>query len=83
MVFQMILDMIAASTGVLGCKPRFLGKFLYVWFLKVSFCLDLVSDFIMNGLDSSKDKKLISEPEAVPMMLKITEDKLTGPNYSE
>ena len=32
-------------------------------------------------MSDSVDKKLVSAPEVVPMMSKITEDKLTGPNY--
>ena len=36
----------------------------------------------MSCLDSSEDKKLLSTPEVVPMMSKITEEKLIGPNYS-
>ena len=32
-------------------------------------------------MSSSTDKKLVSVPEVVLMMSKITEDKLTGPNY--
>ena len=32
-------------------------------------------------MSSSKDKKHVSTPEVVPMMSKITEDKLTNPNY--
>ena len=31
--------------------------------------------------NKSADKKLVSAPEVVLMMSKITEDKLTGPNY--
>ena len=34
-------------------------------------------------MNSSKDKKLFSTPEVVAMMSKITEYKLTGPNYSD
>ena len=34
----------------------------------------------MSSSDSSEDKKPVSTPEVVPMMTKITEDKLTGPN---
>ena len=37
----------------------------------------------MSGLDSLEDKKPISAPEVVPMMSKITENNLTGPNYSD
>ena len=37
----------------------------------------------MGSLDSSKDKKHVLAPEVVPMMSKITEDKLIGPNYSD
>ena len=44
----------------------------------------LVFDFIMSSrLDSSEAKKPVSAPKVVPMMSKITEDKLTGPNYSD
>ena len=32
-------------------------------------------------MTDSADKKSVSAPEVVPMMSKITEDKLTGPNY--
>ena len=32
-------------------------------------------------MSSSKDKNHVSTPEVVPMMSKITEDKLTSPNY--
>ena len=35
----------------------------------------------MSSSDSSEDKKPISAPEVVPMMSKITENKLIGPNY--
>ena len=34
-------------------------------------------------MSSSEEKKLALAPEVVPMMSKITEDKLTGPNYSD
>ena len=44
----------------------------------VLWLLYLVFDLIMS---SSKDKKPVSAPEVVPMMSKITKDKLTGPNY--
>ena len=37
----------------------------------------------MSSSDSSEDKKSVSVPEVVPMMSKITEDKLIGPNYSD
>ena len=37
----------------------------------------------MSSLDSLEDKKPVPEPEVVSMMSKITEDKLTGPNYSD
>ena len=33
-------------------------------------------------MSTSIDKKPVLMPEVVPMMFKITEDKLTGPNYS-
>ena len=33
-------------------------------------------------MSSSEDKKPVSALEVVPMMSKITKDKLTGPNYS-
>ena len=36
----------------------------------------------MSSFDSSKDKKLVSAPEVVSMMSKITEEKRIGPNYS-
>ena len=32
-------------------------------------------------MSESADKKLVSVPEVVPMMSKITEDKLNGSNY--
>ena len=32
-------------------------------------------------MSESIDKKLVSSPEVVPMMSKITEDKLISPNY--
>ena len=32
-------------------------------------------------MSESANKKPVSMPEVVPMMSKITEDKLTGPNY--
>ena len=32
-------------------------------------------------MSKSANKKLVSTPEVVPMMSKITEDKLIGPNY--
>ena len=32
-------------------------------------------------MSESADKKPVSAPEVVPMMSKITEDELTGPNY--
>ena len=32
-------------------------------------------------MSSSTDKKPIAAPEVVPMMSKITEEKLIGPNY--
>ena len=35
----------------------------------------------MSSSNSSEDKKHVSTPEVVLMMSKITEDKLTGPNY--
>ena len=35
----------------------------------------------MSNSDSSKDKKHVSVPKVVPMMSKITKDKLIGPNY--
>ena len=35
----------------------------------------------MSSSDSSKDKKPISAPKVVPMISKITEDKLIGTNY--
>ena len=34
----------------------------------------------MSSSNFLEDKKSVSEPEVVPMMLKITEDKLTSPN---
>ena len=34
-------------------------------------------------MSSSEEKKLVLVPKVVPMMSKITEDKLTGPNYSD
>ena len=37
----------------------------------------------MSSSDSSKDKKHVLALEVVPVMSKITEDKLTGPNYSD
>ena len=37
----------------------------------------------MSSSYSSEDKKHVSELEVVPMMSKITEDKLTSPNYSD
>ena len=37
----------------------------------------------MSSSDFSEDKKPVSALEVVPMMSKITEDKLTGPNYSD
>ena len=37
----------------------------------------------MSSLDFSEYKKPVSTLEVVPMMSKITEDKLTGPNYSD
>ena len=33
-------------------------------------------------MNASGDKKPVSAPEVIPMMSKITKDKLTGPNYS-
>ena len=32
-------------------------------------------------MSTSKDQKPVSAPEVVPMMSKITEDKITDPNY--
>ena len=37
----------------------------------------------MSSSDSLEGKKPVSAPEVVQMMAKITEDKLTGPNYSD
>ena len=37
----------------------------------------------MTSLDSSEDKKYVLAPKVVPMMSKITKDKLIGPNYSD
>ena len=37
----------------------------------------------MSSSDSSEDKKPVSKPKVVPMMSKIMEDKLFGPNYSD
>ena len=37
----------------------------------------------MSSSNSLEDKKPISTPEVVPMMSKITEDKLIGTNYSD
>ena len=37
----------------------------------------------MSSSDSLEDKKPVSAPKVVPMMSKIKEDKLTGPNYSD
>ena len=37
----------------------------------------------MSSFDFSEDKKPVSTLEVVPMMSKITEDKLTSPNYSD
>ena len=34
-------------------------------------------------MSDSEEKKPTSKLEVVPMMTKITEDKLTGPNYLE
>ena len=34
-------------------------------------------------MSDSEEKKLTPKLEAIPMMSKITEDKLTGPNYLE
>ena len=34
-------------------------------------------------MSNSEDKKPTPKPEMVPMMSKITEDKLTSPNYLE
>ena len=34
-------------------------------------------------MSTSEDKKLVSVLEVVPMMSKITKDKLIGPNYSD
>ena len=39
--------------------------------------------FLMCSSDSSEDKKPVLALEVVSMMSKITEDKLTGPNYSD
>ena len=36
----------------------------------------------MSSSDSLEDKKPVFAPEMVLLMSKITEDKLTGPNYS-
>ena len=43
----------------------------------------LIFDFIMSSSNSSEDKKPVSGPGVVPMMSKMTEDKLTGLNYSD
>ena len=37
----------------------------------------------MSSSYSSEDKKPVSAPKVVSMMSKITEDKLTSPNYSD
>ena len=34
-------------------------------------------------MSTLENKKLVSVPEVVPIMSKIVEDKLTGPNYSD
>ena len=52
-------------------------------FKGVILSYSLIFDFIMSSSNSSEDKKSVSGPEVVPMMSKMTEDKLTGPNYSD
>ena len=37
----------------------------------------------MSSSNSSEDKKLVSTPEVLPMMSKITEDKLSALKYSD
>ena len=56
----------------------------------MDFCaLDLwryissLTSFLGFLMSTSKDKKHVSTPEVVPMMSKITEGKLTSPNYSD
>ena len=70
---------VSLSEGSIGvvCGARF----QLFWFLKVSFCPNFLSLFITSSSDSSEDKKPVSASEVVPMMSKITEDKLIGPNY--
>ena len=52
-------------------------------FGRCTLSLTSLLGFLMSSSDSSEDKKPISALEMVPMMSKITEDKLTGPNYSD
>ena len=40
-----------------------------------------LGSFLGFLMSSSEGKKLVSAPEVVLMMSKLTEDKLTGPNY--
>ena len=64
----------------LGCRPRvFLGGSLcalHLW----RYTLSLTS-FLGSLMSTSEDKKPVSALEMVPMMSKITKDKLTSPNY--
>ena len=60
----------------------FSGESYKIWFLKVFFYPNLVFDFITSSSGSSENKKHVSAPELVPLMFKITEEKLTGPKYS-
>ena len=63
----------------LCCRPRVFQKVsMLLNFWRYSLSLNSFLGFLMS---TSKDKKPVLALKAVPMMSKITEDKLIGSNY--
>ena len=59
----------------LGFFKRYFGLLIYGGFVVFDF---FSQSILMSSLE---DKKHVSAPKVVLMMSKITEDKLTSPNY--
>ena len=85
-----------ASRGVICFLRHFPLNFLRGFVLQTwGFCLCVLDferftlsltsflGFLMSNSDSSEDKKHVSVPKVVPMMSKITKDKLIVLNYSD
>ena len=68
------------SSRICVADLGFLRRLLYAFFQE--FALSLISLFSFP-MSISEDQNPISTPEVVPMRSKITEDELTGPNYSD